>query len=114
MKKQLDFLFIGLVFLLGGFHTVMTLLFRRPVDLDFWMYVGTGLVFLLSAGLNLPAIRSASKPVMIYCLLVNCLLILLLFFIMLEMADARSLIVISAYFGLLASTLVDLKHCNHD
>lgn len=109
MKNRVDFFFIVVIFLMGTFHTITTLLYRRPIDLDFWMYVGTGLTFLLTAGINIPNIKQSTQSVTIYSCIANALVCIYLLFIGLEIADARAFIVIFALLWLLISSLIDLK-----
>ncbi len=109
MQKKLDYIFAGVIILLGGFHTVATILFQRPADLDFMMYVGSGMAFLLAGVLNLPMIKSSSHLLTKTVFLTNCAFVIFMIFITVEVADARAFSVVIAFIWVLVSVVIDLN-----
>lgn len=107
VKRVFEWVLIAVVAGLGLFHTLMTLLFRRPLDIDFLMYIGTGLAFLFTAAANVPALKQSSVAAWRLCLLVNVCMLAYTLAIVPLLADARALLVSIALAGLLGLAIGD-------
>jgi hypothetical protein len=112
MRKTLEYGSLIVITFLGLFHTVTTILFMRPFDLDALMYVGTGISFLFVALFNLSRILSSSRITIGISILSNAIILLYMVFIVTEVSDMRALSVILAIAILLMYSSLDLKNNN--
>lgn len=109
MKTILDHLANTMVFIFGMFHTVMTLLYQRPFDLDALMYVGAGLAFIFLAFINFARSRTTEKLVMFISMICNIIILIYIILIALEFADPRAFVVTFSLILLVVLSAIDVK-----
>ncbi len=110
MRKILEYGSLIVVTLLGLFHTVSTIVFMKPFDLDALMYVGAGLSFLFVALFNLSRILSPSRVTITASIITNLIILFYMGFILVEVSDIRVLSVIGAMIFLLIYSILDFKN----
>lgn len=116
MRLLIDYAANGIVLTLGMFHTIMTLLYERPFDLDALMYVGAGLAFIFLVVCNVARIKSTQKTIRILSLVCNIVALVYVVLIALEFADPRAFVVTLALIALVIMAAIDVivKSTNRD
>lgn len=110
MRNIIDYAANFVVFVLGMFHTVSTLLTYRPFDLNALMHTGAGLAFIFVTIFNIARIKSTERFTKLLCLVCNIITFLYVLLIAIVFADLRPYIVSFAFIILVYLSAVDYKH----
>lgn len=109
MRKNIEYIAIALITLLGLVHTSMTPIFYKTFDLSALWFAGTGLSFVFLGILNLARIKTADAGIKILCTIANGIAVAYGVFIVIKLAKPHAYFSFFILILLFALSLIDLR-----
>jgi hypothetical protein len=105
--KTTNYIFIGLLILLGSLHTAMTPVFYKLSDLNALWFAGAGLSFIFVGIINIFRVKTGEHSIIKVCLSVNLLALCYCIFICLKLMQPQAFICVIIMVALCGLSLID-------